>query len=1753
MFKKRIRRLFSALLCGGLLATSIIPMNGMNKVSAEELAADNEWGTVSAILDSYPGVYTENTQLGSPWDTRHSPDGPLMGNGTVYAFLAGDHKEQNFYISHSNMWQDRESNNGQEYTTFGGITIKAKDSVSDKKQDFRYEQDMKNAEVTAQSEDGFTTNSWLSAKENIIVTEIQNVTDDEIPIEISTWTANANTNVEVQDDIMIATKQGISNAKPERPSGTGTWEGWTVNIAMASRIIDDVEKDVKSDETKNTTELMLGKGQTVTLISAIEGGKEESGKNTMEQAVNKAKAELDTKGTVESLNAAKEQHRIYWKDYWLKSYIDIQDEKIERMYYGMMYQLGCSTSVSSENNGGVAAGLFPWTAVDHPDWQGDYTTNTDFQRQIHPLVTANRTEGIENYINIVEQYWPEAQRRAENKEHLNWVIKGSGRPEKFEEGIEGGALFPTHIGPWGASTEQWDSSRDYFNSPADATSVMMPIIKLWKYTMDEELLNKIYPMMKSVSIFWENYVTLEDGKYVVYGATHEGVAGRNPILDIDACKYMLNNTILAANELGKDQDKVQVWQNIIDNMSPVPTFQYNGKETICDIEGRTQDNTGHTFDSNPVTIQSVYYFDSIGMTAPDDEKEKYINYLDVKNGLGNHRRLISATRLGYDIHEIMDQLKAGSIDPQPGEWEGMRGNNTIGDIGVTARTAIVQDSLLQSNEGFINIFANWYDDQETSFRRLRAENAFLVDADMSNVGQVTYANIHSEKGRTCSVLNPWQGENVGMEVYKDGQKVEAEITATNRLGDVYTFETEAGADYELRPSAELPGVVNIKQEEAELFIQDTLQLEINTNIEKIAWKIDNEEIATVKDGVVIPKKVGDVIVTAYEEGNEAVSDTCTVHVTDMKKIPSDELSAVADSEEGQGGDGPASDAVDGNEATKWHSGYSDGKVAPDIPNNLNNTITIDLGKVVSVAKLEYVPRQDGQENGRILQYEIWGSEESEGDNFTKISEGTWDNTADKKSVESEPVSARRIKVRAMSTAPDDKHISAAEFYIYQKAEEKGNITKILTQIAPIVVAEGTLWEDIENQLPNKVEVELSTGMSTALSVEWNSDSYTGNSCTVTGELMTGGGVENPDKIQAKAEIQVQKADRNLLQSLYDQWVEKEQGLYTNTSWKVLQDALNGAKVILDNADADAGEIINATNQLQTAIDGLQEVEGVEITEEEVTAYVGIPKALDIRSKVEAHLVWESEDEEIATVDDKGVITPLKKGTTAITVRAEGTEYEDTCEVTVLGNEKNHMMDESLTFASSGYHENFIPENVADGKTEGEGSHKDAYAWVSPNVPIDQPRWITVEFPEPVTINKWRVTHVDTDGNGGSITKDFELQISENGQDWIPADTVKDNTELVTERYFAEYEKTSPDDSKEITSKYFRLYITAADNYNGQWPNNMARIDEWELLYEYGNYYVEFQPGETEGDSYKQEIRYNEETSLEKNQFAKEGYLFDGWNDEKGNRYKDGQEVLNLTDKNGETIVLTARWKPIQYQIQYNLNQGEGKAPENMECTYDTEVALASTEGIMRDGYKIVGWNTKADGSGTDYKSGEVVSNLTAKDGDTVTLYAKWEKKGVEGNIDKSALKTIVEKADKIDVKLYTEESVKIFEKALKKAKELLADESLDAKDQEKVDAAVKELQEAMAALKLKDDGNTGDGDNGNSNVGDSESGNNGDSSISDNGNGIGGSNKENTQDNVDKAAKTGDTASVFLPIAGIGISMILTCIVGLYFLHRRKR
>ena len=1034
--KKRLRTATAGLCAAAMLLSTgygAAPVYAQEETGDEGETYSASWEEVSALLDENIGIYEDP----SPFDptTWHTPDGPLMGNGTVMAFLSGkttgDAKNQTIYISRMDNFEElNENQRDLQYVGYGGIDIVRTDS-SETVSDFRLEQDMKLAEVTGVSESGFMTETWISAKENIIVSEITNLTEESMDLEIAAWTNVTNkVNQGISGvDAGVDEENGMIYAS--RRTGSKIYD-WSVNSTTAVKVLDKDCQMEKTDNNRSKMTLQLAPEETVYMVAAVEGGK--NSETYYEDAVSKV-LEYDS---AEKIEAAKDRHQEWWKEYWMKSYLDLDEDSasLERVYYGQMYQIGCAIQAVSENAAeGVTAGLFPWTGSSAPNWQGDYTLNTDVERPVSVAITANRLDHIDNYTQVIEDYWPVGAENASNPEHLNWLISGSDR-EQFTEGIRG-SLFPTHIGPWGSRTEHFNNASDYFCSPSNGTMVLQPLVQYYKATLDEEYLTEmLYPMVRDQANFWVDYAEEENGQYNIYGATYESTtAYKNATLDMNSAEFMLKNAIEFSEHLGVDADLREEWQNVYENMAPYPTKD----GYYIEDERGNEPNTDYC----GYNVYGFVYYDLAGMNSPAEVKDKIVKWVETKQQYGNTdkqtRAAMTAARMGSDPHFWLDQMIEGYVERTPDDWMGLRNNNTIGDIGGTLFSGVIMETLMQSCEGFINLFPAWYEEQEASFKNLRAYGAFTVSVSQNQFGQVEDFTVHSEKGSECSVLNPWQEEGVGLTVYKDGEEVPTEVTANN-LGDVYTFSTEAGADYELRPSGELTGYLDITEEETEVFVEDTLQLEVETNAEadRIVWESDNESIAVVEGGLVQPKQTGDVTVTAYIEGHEEAVDTCVVHVVNMKRLPAEALSAVADSEENNGADGPGSYAVDGNEGTYWHSGYSDGKTKPDIWNNINNSITITLDDTYLISKIGYLPRQDEVENGTITKYEIWYSTEAEGEDFQKISEGSWELSKDERTAEFAPVECKRIRIRAMETYAREsmnEWISAAEFYIYRTLEE----------------------------------------------------------------------------------------------------------------------------------------------------------------------------------------------------------------------------------------------------------------------------------------------------------------------------------------------------------------------------------------------------------------------------------------------------------------------------------------------------------------------------------------------------------------------------------------------------------------------------------------------------------------------------------------------------------------------------------------------
>lgn len=82
------------------------------------------------------------------------------------------------------------------------------------------------------------------------------------------------------------------------------------------------------------------------------------------------------------------------------------------------------------------------------------------------------------------------------------------------------------------------------------------------------------------------------------------------------------------------------------------------------------------------------------------------------------------------------------------------------------------------------------------------------------------------------------------------------------------------------------------------------------------------------------------------------------------------------------------------------------------------------------------------------------------------------------------------------------------------------------------------------------------------------------------------------------------------------------------------------------------------------------------------------------------------------------------------------------------------------------------------------------------------------------------------------------------------------------------------------------------------------------------------------------LEYDQVIDLPKNQYEKQGYIFEGWAyDDKV--YQDMQEVSKLCETEG-TITLTAKWQPISYVVRYEF---EGQSSYEQTFYYDQPQSL----------------------------------------------------------------------------------------------------------------------------------------------------------------------------------------------------------------------
>ena len=147
----------------------------------------------------------------------------------------------------------------------------------------------------------------------------------------------------------------------------------------------------------------------------------------------------------------------------------------------------------------------------------------------------------------------------------------------------------------------------------------------------------------------------------------------------------------------------------------------------------------------------------------------------------------------------------------------------------------------------------------------------------------------------------------------------------------------------------------------------------------------------------------------------------------------------------EGTDGAASNVIDNNPNTYWHSVWGNSNI------NLPQSVTLKLDETKQIYKFAYTPRQNSS-SGRIKQYEI--SVSVDGQEFTSVASGMWQDTNQIQYVEFVPTNARYVKLTAYEAYAGGakQSCAVAEINLYEYSDgviETGDKTKLTNLVNEI--------------------------------------------------------------------------------------------------------------------------------------------------------------------------------------------------------------------------------------------------------------------------------------------------------------------------------------------------------------------------------------------------------------------------------------------------------------------------------------------------------------------------------------------------------------------------------------------------------------------------------------------------------------------------------------------------------------------------------
>ena len=459
----------------------------------------------------------------------------------------------------------------------------------------------------------------------------------------------------------------------------------------------------------------------------------------------------------------------------------------------LYYNFGRYLLISSSREGLLPANLQGlWAEEYQTPWNGDYHLNINIQMNYWLAEATNLSDLTEPLNRFTKNLVPNGSKTA--KAYYNadgwvahvisnpWFYTSPGESATWGSTLTGGAWLCEHI---------WQH---------------------YLFTKDKDFLKEYYPVLKQAAAFFETMLIKDpktgywvtapsnspENAYVLPelkdGKKQVGYTCIAPTMDMQIVRELLNNTIMAAEILGTDADKIAQWKKIVKQTAPNRIGKNGDLNEWLDDWDDAEPQHRHVSH-----LYGLHPYDEITPWDTPKLSEAARKTLEVRGDAGTgwsrawkvnfwarlHDGDHALVLLRQLLHPVMPDGKGGGTYPNlfcahpPFQIDGNFGG-----------AAGIAEMLLQSHgKGsvirLLPALPSHPDWENGTMKGMKSRNGFTVDFRWQQ-HQLQHATITSDKGEKCSVLLP-----AGKSLYYKNKV----IAKAGKKAKVITFATQQGESY----------------------------------------------------------------------------------------------------------------------------------------------------------------------------------------------------------------------------------------------------------------------------------------------------------------------------------------------------------------------------------------------------------------------------------------------------------------------------------------------------------------------------------------------------------------------------------------------------------------------------------------------------------------------------------------------------------------------------------------------------------------------------------------------------------------------------------------------------------------------------------------------------------------------------------------------------------------------------------------------